>query len=196
MKLLNSKHHIELYNEIELCKKNIHRRYISDSVYESKIDRVKVSYFSKTVGEYQGKRRRALSNADEVKLIVNIPQELDKQKIRSQNRGERHYYPDIAKSPDDNFGLNSTDDDSASVYDDDKAKFHESLNANNEQCMIDYRNDIRSYFKYKQDYGLWEPKGNLVSTIYDHGNFSKILDLDVSQDSKYFVTTSQSKFKF
>lgn len=177
-----------------MWKKNIQKRHIADSVYESKIDKETVSYFSKTVGEYQGQRRRALSNVDDSKSKVNIPQELEKQKIRCQNRGERYYYPDTAKSSEDNFGLNATDDDSASVYEDDKAKFHESLNTNKEQSMIHYREDIRSYFKYKSDFGLWEPKGNLVSTIYDHGNFSKIIDLDVSQDSKYFVTTSQSEF--
>lgn len=70
----------------------------------------------------------------------------------------------------------------------------ESLNANKDQCLVKYSPEIKSTVKYRFDQQSWEPEGNLVSTIYDYSNtFNKISGLDVSQDSKYFVTTSSSK---
>ena len=44
------------------------------------------------------------------------------------------------------------------------------------------------------DHCLWEPEGKLVNTIYNFNNYTnKIIDLDVSQDSKYFASISESK---
>lgn len=194
LKLLDSKRHIYLYNDLTLLKKKLHKMHYNDSVYDSKIRKENVAEFSKTITDIHGTRKRTVSNVNEGVLHRNFVDNLEKQKTRAQNRGDRRYYPDIAKNIDENFGLNSNDDPDVSLVENDKHRFAESLNANRDQCLVKYYPDIKSTVKYKIEQGLWQPKGKLVTTIYDHSNMaSKVVGLDVSQDSKYFLTTFNSK---
>ena len=194
LKLLDSKRHIYLYNELTLLKKKLHKMHYNDSVYDSKIRKENVAEFSKTIIDVHGPRKRTVSNVNEALPHHNFVDNLAKQKSRAQNRGDKRYYPDGAKNIDENFGLNSNDDPDASLVENDKHRFTESLNANRDQCLVKYNPDIKSAVKYKIEQGLWQPKGKLVTTIYDHSNMvNKVVGLDVSQDSKYFLTTSNSK---
>src|SRR5690606_11199385 len=104
--LLNSKRHIYVYNELTLLKKKLQKAHITDSVYESKIKSEKVANFSKTIPDVSVARKRTVSNVNETTSIAQVETDLDNQRIKAQNRGAKHYYPDGKKAPEDNFGLN------------------------------------------------------------------------------------------
>lgn len=97
--------------------------HFQDSVYDSKISKDHVSDFSKTIVNYSGSRKRALSNVNETH---DTKAALDRVKIstaKAQSRGDLHYYPDTKLTPKDNFGLNSYDREELSMIENDKQRF-------------------------------------------------------------------------
>jgi len=121
-----------------MYKKDLRKNTFTDSVFESNIDKDKVSYFSKTISDVHGQRKRTVSHLNEANSKVNIEAELKKQVLKSKWKGDLHYYPDLKRKIDDNFGLNALDNDEECLKTEDVNRFYESLNANKDQCLIKY----------------------------------------------------------
>ena len=189
-----TKEHILIYNEMKLLKKKLKIMNYPDTVYDFKIKKDQISSLSKSIQEMSGYRKRAKSNADDVVLKQNLVEKMQLDVTRCQRRRDQHYYPDVVKRQENNFGLNEGDCENLSWIQNDKMRFTESINSNKDQSFIQYYISMKSEDNYKIEDGIWEPKGNLVWTLYDESStFSRIKDLDVSQNSKYFVSISPSK---
>lgn len=106
----HSKRHIDVYNEIMLLKKKLYKAHFDDPVYSCKIKKEKVAEFSKTIIDVHGKRNRTLSNVNEAVSSVNLVDEIAKVQKKAQDKGDKHFYPDLSKNLDNNFGQNMNDD--------------------------------------------------------------------------------------
>jgi hypothetical protein len=196
IKKQHSKNYIHVYNEITLLKRKLHKAHHDDSVYASKIKKDRVADFNKTIVDVHEIRKRTVSNIQEAISVKDVVSDISRVEKRAQNKGEKHYYPDLPKSLETNFGQNENDEEELSWMENDYSRFMESLNSNKDQWMVKYYPEIKSAVQYNMEHGLWEPKLNLVTTIYDHNStFNKIIDLEVSQDSKYFISIANSKLK-
>ena len=190
-----TKDSILAYNDLKLLKKKLKAMNFADNVYEWKIKKDQIPYYSKAIQDITGYRKRTKSNVDDTILKQNLNDKVQYDLAKYQRRSDLHYYPDIAKTSNDNFGLNQNDSEDLSCIQNDRQRFTESMNSNKDQSIIQYYLSMKSDDKYKVEDGFWEPKGNLVNTIYDQNDtFSTINDLDVSQNSKYFVAVSSSKY--
>ena len=139
------------------------------------------------------KRQRAVSNLFEGENQKNIVENLLKYTIYSEKSREDFYYPDKPKSIEINYDTTGVLDDMQCINDILKSKFHESFNINKHQSLIKYEPKMKS--KYKNEFGLWQPKGHLVTTINDYSaSLNSIKSVDVSMDSEYWATISNSKF--
>lgn len=119
-------------------KKELEKNRFTDSVYDSKVEREKASYFSKTISDVYSQRKRAFSQVNTDKEKVDFEKEHEMDLLKSQNKGELYYYPDEAKSYDDNFGMNTFDDERESLRDEDISRFFESSNSNKNQGCVKY----------------------------------------------------------
>lgn len=191
---LKMKDHIVAYNEMKKLKKKLKVMNYPDSVYDFKIRKDQITSLSKSIQEMSGYRKRTKSNADDALLEQNLFDKMQLDITKSQRRRDQCYYADLPKKSKDNFGLNEGDWESLSLIQNDKMRFAESINSNKDQSFIQYYTSMKYEDKYKIEDGIWEPKGNLVWTLYDESSAfpSKIKDLDVSQNSKYFISISSS----
>mmetsp|Transcript_38770 Transcript_38770/g.38314 ORF Transcript_38770/g.38314 Transcript_38770/m.38314 type:complete len:339 (-) Transcript_38770:1082-2098(-) len=201
-RILSFQHHIQNYNEVALYKKELDKNTFTDSVYESKIEKEKVPYFSKTISDVYSQRKRAFSQINTDKEKIDFEKEYRLGLLKSQNKGELYYYPDGPKSSSDNFGINTFDDEREALRDEDISRYYESLNSNKNQGCIKYyikefQRDLNFGSQSKgMDACLWDPEMTLVNTLYNFNNYTnKILDLDVSQDSRYFTSISEKNIK-
>lgn len=186
-----SKLFYEIHVEVKRIKKKEHKLHEYDSVYESKIDPEEIKDFSSTINEH-GSRQRTVSNLFEGDSHKETLAKLSKQLKRSQRKGELHYYPDGPINIDTNFDSTITDDDSRSINSIMMSKYHESLWINTHQNLIKYNYNANG--ANIRDFDIWEPKGLLVSTIYNYSpTINAIKGIDVSVDSEYWVTISNRK---
>lgn len=115
-------------------KKLLEKNSFTDSVYDSKITKEKASYFSKTISDVYGQRKRAFSHINQGEREIDYENICKKDLKRAQNRGEKWYYPDQNRK----FEGEYHDTGEESLVQQDAERFYESMNSHKEQNMVKY----------------------------------------------------------